>query len=356
MKDRDEARPFARMPSGRRSQKTPPARRPRLMNAYICKNPDHPNRVSRRSDRLPPDGFCPDCEFGSALLEKADPQDLARLEEGSFVSGVTGEIGLCILVCDVSYSMQSPAFPGNPAHRIDLLSAAAAKGIADLYSISHPGDAIIAVTVFGDRAKMLTNGSGKPFLRSIEEIRQDYPEAPALRDFFRDGFLRAGDEIGNKTDITAALHLARSIHSDAISGSLARHGGPERFTVKEHDIHVRQSGTVEAIPNIRTVIYSDGDHNSGSPLQNPYQKDAFSTLLTLYFGAADESGAKTLSALSGVCPEHGHPGFFLVDTPSGFATLRHLFRMACGASGFCEQCLAIETAAFHETAGIGASA
>lgn len=318
------------------------------MSAYICKNPDHPEHVSRRYDEMPPDGFCPDCDFGAAVLEQADERELLQLTEGSFSPGGSGEIGLCTLICDVSYSMLEPPFSDNPARKIDLIAGAAAKGIADLYAVSHPGDAFVAVTVFGEEARVLSDASGIPFLKSIEAIRRDFPDARVLGNFLRDAFIAASRDIGRCTNITAALELARGIHSGALAGSLETYGGPDGFALKEHDILVKRTSTIEVIPNVRAVIYSDGAHNANAALRNPFENDDFSTLISMFFGDGDGAGAATMRGLSAVCPEHDRPGFFLIDSPSGYATLRHLFRMASGASGFCEQCLVIETAAFRE--------
>jgi hypothetical protein len=115
--------------------------------------------------------------------------------------------------------------------------------------------------------------------------------------------------------------------------------------MKHTDI-VASDGSRPSVPNVRILLYSDGQHNpeTEDPLVNPFEDLYPSPLMTAFLG--DESkdtesrqGADQLMALANRCITHQMAGYFLINNPSKDAVLRNLFRMASGASGFCPQCL-----------------
>lgn len=307
---------------------------------YRCSNPDHPAGAPAVFEEMSTDGFCPHCAFGEGVLEAIAPEEARhpQINGGSGPARHSGEIGLCILPCDVSGSMFDECFPGNPARTIDLVSRAAAAGITDLYSLSNAHDAYIAILPFAEDAQLLSD-NGQPFFFSISEIKGRYPTAEALNAFLSSAFESTLE--GGSTDFNKPLALAREIYDLALGGSLGAYGGPEDFVLKTHDLIDMRSGQTVSIPNLRILLYSDGEHNA-EELNNPFVGEAYSPLLTMFFGQQGADGARQMQDLACTCPQHDRPGFFLVDAPASYATLRHLFRMASGTSGFCPECSRIE--------------
>jgi hypothetical protein len=244
--------------------------------------------------------------------------------------------------------MHNTIFPGNPARKIDLITGAAASGITDLYSITSSTDAFIALIAFGASARFLKDPSGNLFLKSIHDIQEEFPTAEQLGKFLSNALQNQCADISGSTNITEALTLGKEVDSSARIGSLSKYGGPDNFVLKEHDILVKKTNRTESIPNIRTMIYSDGGHNVGH-LSNSYAADEYSTLMTMFFGPYSNAGAKQMENMACVCPDHEKKGFFLIDVPTKYTTLRHLFRMASGASGFCESCSKTEQVEFSQS-------
>ncbi len=304
---------------------------------FRCSNPYHPETAPNAYEEMTDDGFCPDCSFGEGILEPVTARQLELLESQASEGRLrhSGEIGLCCLLCDVSGSMYGSCFPPSPARRIDIIARAAAAGISDLYDLSNAADAYVAIIPFATSAKILSDASGKPFLKSVAEIRTEYPSPAGLSTFLVSALQKAG--VGGGTDFNPPLALAGSLYAAALSGSLIEHGGPADFTIKTHDLLDSAAGEVVSVPNVRVLLYSDGGHY-GSSVKNPFSKKEHSPLMTMFFGSAKEPGAKQMQSLACTCPQHGQPGYFLVDSPESSSTLRHLFRMASGTSGFCPEC------------------
>ena len=194
---------------------------------------------------------------------------------------------------------------------------------------------------------MLSNPEGKPFLKSISEIKKTFPTSKELGDFLI-GALTSGKNVdADYTHITKALTLAREIDQGARRGDLRQFGLDSSFQLMVHDIHRPTEDDMITVPNVRTLIYSDGKHNpnDGSPLRNPYEGDEVSTLMSVFFGEEQE-GAREMKSLACLCPIHKIPGFFLISNPERYQTLRHIFRMASGTSGFCARCLQEEKREF----------
>jgi len=108
-----------------------------------------------------------------------------------------------------------------------------------------------------------------------------------------------------------------------------------------------------AIPNIRVLIYTDGqqfDAQENRTLKpNPFKEHPIpglnhDILIGAYFGNEDDPGCKELKGLVSNCPRHDYPQFFLFDNPKQMSNLKSLFRMASGASGFCPKCLEMANA------------
>src|SRR5262249_30700088 len=158
-------------------------------------------------------------------------------------------------------------------------------------------------------------------------------------------------------DISAALALAHAIYDDvaakqdlgkwdmANAVSLIEHATlVERFRAKNGTIG-RVAPEVEKVqehtipmPNVRVLIYSDGQHNASDRLDNPFASLQPSILMTAFLGNPDASddarlGADQMKSLATICPAHGFQGYFLIDAPWRFVRLRGLFRIN-SSSGF----------------------
>jgi hypothetical protein len=73
---------------------------------------------------------------------------------------------------------------------------------------------------------------------------------------------------------------------------------------------------------------------------NPFKNEDVDILMGCYFGPGEEEGCRALKEIVSKCPKHDFEQFFLINDPRRIQTLRKLFRMASGASGFCPLCLA----------------
>jgi hypothetical protein len=314
--------------------------------AYICEE------CGTIYDQMTQDGFCPkDGCFGAPLMPHVPGASASRQPSpppAAATLGATGRIeniGLCVLVCDASYSMNDAAFTDSPAIKLKLVTGAAHRAISELAALSRADTAYIAIVGFGARADLVRDRAGKPFLKSVTQINQEF--GTGLGDYLFDYFDSDKGGIGRSaTDITAGLRLAREIQDQAIKGDLSRWGLTAQVTVQEHDIFSLAEKSQKQVPNIRVLIYSDGAHNPSqdAPLSNPFASMQPSPLMTAFIGeeSADEQhrqGAEQMKSLATLCPAHQQKGYFLINTIGRHAVLRGLFRMASGASGFCPQCL-----------------
>jgi len=306
-------------------------------------------------DQMRQDGFCSNSVcYGVGLLESFEDSD----SESKFSNSVSAdEIGLCVLVCDASGSMESHAFSENPASRIQLVANAAAAGISDYYRdatdkkaqiFSKPEQAYIAIVGFGETASIIQGNDGKPFIKTLDQIQQEFPQREDLSDFLHSSLTKLCPLNRKYTDITKALVLAKEIQDAALKGDLSAYGISGSFKVMEHDIVEKNSNNLLTVPNTRVLIYSDGGHNpgDGTSLSNPFESESLSTLMTVFLGNPDSTdlnerkGADEMKSLACLCPIHKIVGYYLIDSPQRYAKLRGIFRMASGASGFCPGCLA----------------
>jgi hypothetical protein len=126
------------------------------------------------------------------------------------------------------------------------------------------------------------------------------------------------------------------MYSAALRGDLSAYGYRRPISLIEHTVGTAQGQAV--YQNTRVLMYSDGEHNVSRSIENPFRSDA--VLLTAFFGKAESPGAAQMRALACTCPLHRKAGFFpIFDYTKYNSTLRGLFRMASGHSGFCLNCL-----------------
>jgi hypothetical protein len=249
--------------------------------------------------------------------------------------------------------MDKPAFPNHETDRdiikLSMVSTAVHSAITELAQdkMTLPDKAFIGIIAFGARAALVPDQAGKPFIISVSEIQAQFGDS--LGDYLYRCFENDKPGIDRRyTDITAALQLARQIYDAAIAGDLSQFGASKEVKIMEHSDVVTFDKRQISVPNVRVMLYSDGEHNPDPEksvvLTNPFASLDPSPLMTAFIGdekASEETshGADQLLELANICPEHREKGYFLINSPGRRAVLRRLFRMASGASGFCPQCL-----------------
>jgi hypothetical protein len=291
------------------------------------------------------DGSCErdDC-FGAPLVEaSAGPSS----SKGESAPSAPVE-GLCILVCDISFSMNEPAFVNSPAQKLKMVVGAIQRAIFELKDLAKADTAYIALVAFGRTAALVKDAQGRPFFKSVSEIMREYGEsAKGLTDYLYDYFENDRGGIGrDETDITEGLTVARRIADCMFTEDLSSIGVTASAKLMEHSDIMTMEGKHISFPNIRVMIYSDGAHGSNihSNLTNMFDDLNPSPLMTAFIGdpsisPAMQMGSQQMERIANTCPEHGKKGFFLINDPNRYTVLRGLFRMASGASGFCEECL-----------------
>jgi hypothetical protein len=287
--------------------------------------------------------------------------------------------GLGILVCDASASMDNQVFKNERKDltKLQLVAGAVRSALLQMLTLSNNDRAYIAIIMFGERAKVIQDRQGRPFVRSVRELINEFGVEPAyhmasalgkqwahtnptpeqarqqeewIKEAFNlDHFLheQLKDDVAgfgrDGTNITEALSLARQITDAAIAGSLSAFGVKEPVSLKMDDIPRPGEKSIR-VPNVRVMIYSDGEHNRGR-LENAFASmQPASVLLTAFIDNENESddtrkGADQMLACATICPEHKEPGYFLINTLGRRTYLREVFHMATGSSGFCRQCM-----------------
>lgn len=321
------------------------------MARYVCTN------CNAEYEEKTPDGFCsnqPACEYGSGWLKEVTaeggtrgPASAPPLENGGGQSGPGGplsferEIGLCILMMDGSLSMGETAFPstGYPGNKYHLVSMNAAGGIWSLKNITRPEDAFIVLCAFAGKPELV-------WIKNVKEIVAEHKTREAFSEYLYQTLETRTPE-PRVTNLNSAVNLAYAIYKAYMNGDLSGFGGIKDFKPLSHKVvrHDGQGGEEYiAIPNARVLIYTDGEHNVTAAVKNPFLEEPQSILMSAFIGEDEDSaGIKQMRNLANVCPKHAPAkGFFLVNSPERIQTLKGLFRMASGASGFCPSCLALE--------------
>lgn len=299
--------------------------------SWICSND--------RSHKFPTDnrdGFCTICRYGEGfLIDEASipPGASGQTIDNSVPTAAEGrKIGLAVLLMDVSGSMTTPVFPPavNPT-RDNCVVRSVAEAVMSLNGITNPKDAYIMPVLFDDEVRPV-------FVKSVSEIVAEFQTTQKLSEFLKEKFTYGG------TDINKALDFAKEVYDSFVTGqSLKRYGGPDNIQPKTHTVPAYAGGTIRDVPNIRVLIYTDGEDSvqkriTGNPFASLAGKP--DVLLGAYFGNREDPGCGHLRTILSKCPTHNHPQFFVLDKPDRIAKLRFLFRMASSHSGFCPTCLA----------------
>lgn len=273
------------------------------------------------------DGFCPESEcYGIGFLSESTTSQTGPGATPQMGTNVR-EVGLCILLMDASASMREQAFPDHPATKDRLIAGSAAAGIFELRQLSKLEDAYLVVVMF-DTAQRVT------LCCSFAELFAKFPTAGDFSEFLMKSFTYGS------TDINSALRFGKDIYDSFMKrGDLTAYGGPKGVKPIMHTIMTKDLDS-RVVPNVRVLIYTDGeDTATGGISGNPFAMEGTDVLLGAYFGRGEEEGCLQLKKSLSKCPVHQVDQFFLINDAKRIQTLRKLFRMASGASGFCPTCL-----------------
>jgi hypothetical protein len=251
-------------------------------------------------------------------------------------SEMVREIGLSVLLMDASTSMTEPISDQEPKTRMQQVAESAASGIFDLQRLQNSQDAWVKAFKFDDRVKPMFEDSVAGLINRFDR------DVKKFAAFIHDELYGMQQD----TDINAALKTAYNY----VDGFLQRR---LEFPVRNYipmNQTIMRGGTTNSItiPNIRVMMYTDGrqyDSQGNRQLKpNPFLKPPaglnHDVLIGAYFGGATDEGCTELKGLVSFCPTHeGVKQFFLFDSPKKMDHMKHLFRMASGASGFCPLCL-----------------
>jgi len=282
---------------------------------YICSdNPEH----SFKESELPEDTLlCPKCQDG--LLVRSDTLDTLDTDHEN-------ELGLCVILMDASLSMTQNNIPPSNKNRLELIAETAAKGIFDLQGIAKAKDTYICAMGFSKEVRPL-------FLESAHTLFEKYNgDVDAFATFFKTEL----SKMPGDTNINGALQAAYGLVEKFLNKELIQ----GNYEVLYHALWTHANKDVD-VPNVRVLLYTDGRHNvpnATDPIINPFQSMYPDILMGVFIGNESHEGCSKLKAALSNCPEHDHPQFFLLDRSEKLTTLRKIFHMASGTSGFCEKC------------------
>jgi hypothetical protein len=246
------------------------------------------------------------------------------------------ELGLCVLLMDASGSMDEPAFKDHPFQskyqagklmsKREVITDNAAKAIFELYQMLKKDDAYICIIKFDHRQVEL-------FTKSVSQILSEFASAPDLAKYLYDEL--AGMNGG--TDINSALRVAHEKSQKFLAGSLPGLGS---YTPLTHTQFSPALNMAIDVPNARVLMYTDGEQlPEYGAVASPFKNMQPDLLMGVYIGLLGEKGCTDLQKIVSKCPVHSADQFFVLDSPQKIATLRGLFRMASGTSGFCPACI-----------------
>ena len=249
------------------------------------------------------------------------------------------EVGLCVLLMDASGSMfYDPAFKGQKfpssfgnefLNKAEMVSKCAANAIFQLKDITlkEHQEAYIMVIKFDHKQSLM-------FHKPIKNLIQEFGEPNNFAKYIYDEL----SEMKGGTNINGALDMAYSFISKFKEGNIPGIGD---FEPMYDSIHLPNKGGDYEIPNIRAMIYTDGEQLPDyGALRNPFKAHDPDLLLGAFIGDKSEMGCYELRNIVSRCPIHNQDQFFIIDSPQSQSTLRRLFRMASDASGFCPSCIA----------------
>jgi tetratricopeptide (TPR) repeat protein len=270
--------------------------------------------------------------------KKQEEEYLNKEEKVSLIPSKDHEFGLCIHLMDASDSMNDQPFEGIELTKKQLVAKTAANGIFDMKDNAKAADAFIIAYKFDHNISPLLP------MTSIKALTDKYK----TRENLEKHILSELTQINGATDINSALQVAYKNASDFAAG---KYQGLLSNDYKiQHDMVTASAlGREIEVPNIRVFLYTDGlqyVNGKSDPLVNPFRDSSIFNNIDILMGGffgkeegIDSDGCKELKGILSDCPEHEQKNFFLFDTPNKMGTLKNLFKMASGASGFCPKCL-----------------
>ena len=249
---------------------------------------------------------------------------------------VDDEYGLCIFLMDASGSMDEAPYENTNLTKKELIAKCAAHGIWDLHTkkTRKVDRAYVAAFMFDHELDVVFPFQSVSQLIATNGIPENLETLILEKLKSKDG----------QTNINGALELAFNQAKDFIHGKLEGHFG-KNYKVNYQGVVDNQTMKNVQFPNVRVFIYTDGEqivNSKRTPLKNPFTNSKelkYNILMGGYFGPTTGPGHDGLRDILGVCPEHGEKNFFVFDDPSKLSTLKGLYTMATGASGFCPECL-----------------
>lgn len=290
---------------------------------WICSN--NPSHVFSKTEAEDLNYFCPNCAYGEGILmEESSPLPVSR------------NLGLCIMLLDCSGSMNLSAFPNHPLSKRELITTAVTAAIYSLTGLGTKAFAYMMLIGFDHETKILLPAT------SLEDIFNKFPDHIDFEQYL----LNKMPNRNGATDINGALRIAYHYTQKFIDGDLKEQLGdysPAVQSIIDSDLNTH------SIPNVRVLLFTDGEHYLGDDDRNlmpsPFNNLSFkgkniNLLMSAFYGEEQENGYAQLLSLVSHCPKHpGTPQFFHYNTPAKLPSLKGLFRMASGASGFCPKCL-----------------
>ncbi len=302
-------------------------------------------------------GFCEKCE--GILIKKETPGPIPPPDKEDIYDG---DHGVGIFVFDLSGSMSDLTDPqsDSPLTKIQQVARAFSSTITtllygggkELTAISQPDNYFLAIIGFSERAELFT-------INPLADMKQNNREMTFQ--YWENWILEKFEDFGNLTNITAGLEKARIIYDIALAKEPNRSDLMQNLpdNIKEYEDVLKKldlnSQSITAgesmfrIPNIRVLIYSDGEHNVGE-LKNPF-KDRYlkaglkssegtptNGVMSIYFGSASDPGAEQMRSIAGYCPQHGGVGYIPISKLEHDKYLRDLLHLTSKATGFCLLC------------------
>ena len=223
---------------------------------------------------------------------------------------------------------ESQAFTEREAKltKREVVTDAAALAIFGLKNLSKKENAYICAIKFDNNPVVM-------FTKTVEDILNEHENPQKFAKYLYNELAA----LNGGTNINGALNLAYSFVKKFIDGSVP---GMENCIA---NVQTQLIGNKSVdVPNVRIMLYTDGEQlQHYGQIVNPFKanNEELDLLIGAYIGNPDDAGCKQLEEITGSCPIHNQKQFYTMDDPKKIATLRGLFRMASGTSGFCPYCI-----------------
>ena len=311
-----------------------------MSKIWICSS-DSEHTFTKPSSDL----FCTKCPDYEGILMEYDEENPPIIKPNSNQGNGNNEnpeikktgVGLYIFLVDSSGSMFSEkAFPNSAMDRAKLVSGQIAGAIFSMEDTTAKENAYLFVLLFDNRLKPFIN------FMSVAQIFEKYASAQDLEA----ALYNEMKSMNGATDINLALETAYLHAQKFINGEMEVLGKIEPMS---HTVYNPNSGDDKVIPNVRCLLFTDGEQYTGENSNNHIVRNPFSDfefngeyvniLMGAYHGDGNDKGCNELKNIISNCHIHSIPQFFLFNEAGQIKNMKKLFRMASGPSGFCPKCL-----------------